>query len=79
MIVAGGCPAVIGSSPEIIAEIDKKIRDKGRERGMQAEIGMDVDDRSGSLAGIDHEPAGNAHAEVFVHPSGVEKMPCIEV
>ena len=66
MVVAGGSPAVIGSSPEIIAEIDKKIRDKGREGGMQVEIGMDVDDRTGTLAGIDHEPSGYAHAEMLV-------------
>lgn len=66
MVVAGGRTAVIRPSPEIIAKIDKKIRDKGREGGMQAEVWMDVDDRSGALAAIDHEPAGNAHAEVFV-------------
>ena len=27
---------------------------------------MDVDDRTGAFAAIDHEPAGNAHAEMFV-------------
>lgn len=66
VVIARGRSAIIGPSPEIVADIGIQIRNIGREGGMQSEIGMDVDDRTGALAGIDHESAGNAHAEMFV-------------
>lgn len=66
VVIAGGGTVVIRPSPEIVADIGIKIRNIGREGGMQSEIGMNVDDRTRSLAGVDHEPGGNAHAEMFV-------------
>lgn len=67
MVVAGNGSAIIGPSSEVIADIGKEIREKGREGCVQSEIGVNVNGGAGFIAAINHEPTGNTYADVLVH------------